>query len=344
LPVGLDEAIAKDNRPETRVRLLRMDIETTAPLFVTSEAPGVVEVTLPVAGASLPATPEMMVKMRAIASGSTHLQVRFGSATGPIIHQMQVVVSPLVDVRTVAHVPTINGAPFVDPATGAPFPAQSTRSDASIRATVDSCNLIFFPYGIRFVLDAAIDRAGVLNLARQGMVDDLTNEFNRTTALNRVANSANAYFVPQIANGTATNPINRTLGVATSARTEPASFGLLVSDRASGGHVIAHELGHLLNIVNDPTNEFLHIDTIVDPAIPGTGKRVRDDIISRRRLMFSSLRFSLDATRAYKDDVGYGARLAGHMLTIKQLNNDKTDDELREVRRTAAALSRPPAP
>ena len=210
LPIGLDEAVAADARPESRVRLIRMDMENTGQLFVTMERAGFFDITLPAANAALPSTKEMMIKMRALRAGSTHLQVRFGSIAGPIIHQISVLVNPLIAVRVVAHVPTINGAPFINPSpppAGAPFPtpqgtafpAQSARTDASIRALIDGANLIYFPYGIRLNLDAVVDRAGVIALTNQGMVDDLTNEFDRTTQVNRVRRAINAYFVPQIA-------------------------------------------------------------------------------------------------------------------------------------------------
>lgn len=355
LPIGLDEAVAAAARPESRVRLIRMDMENTGQLFVTSENAAIFEVTQPAANAVLPSTKEMMIKLRALTAGTTHLQVRFGSIGGPIIHQMQIVVNPIILVRVVAHVPTINGAAFIDPSTispanpgGTAFTAQGTRSDASIRAMVDGANLIYFPYGIRLNLDAVVNRAGVIALTNQGMVDDLT-EFNQLTALNRVANAVNAYFVPQIANptaaGNANTPINLVAGVATSARTSRRTYGLFVADWATNFQVVAHETGHLFNLVNDPTNQFTHINTRTDPASPGTGNPVRFDTISRRRLMWSFTNFFGGAPPvprghdlAIRDDVGYGNDTPGGMLTIKQLNNDTTDLEMAEVRRTGAAL------
>jgi hypothetical protein len=77
----------------------------------------------------------------------------------------------------------------------------------------------------------------------------LSNEFDLATSgpgSNRVNNVINAYFVPQIANvrvnpdGTPNNPIDQTHGVATSARTNPRTFGLFVSDPATNGMLIAH--------------------------------------------------------------------------------------------------------
>ncbi len=350
LPAGVDEAVPVATRPETRVRLIREDMETGGALFLTTSAPNIIQLTVPAPNAQLPAQREMMVKFRALASGTTNLEVRFGAAAGPIIHQMQVIVNPLVNVRTVAHVPTINGNAIPNPQSpGTVFPAQSTRTDASIRAIIDVANAIYFPYGIRFQLDAVVDRAGVLNFTNQGMVDDLTNEFNRATALNRVAHAVNAIFVPQIANaipaGNNSTPPFRVAGVANSARRNPRTYGLFVADWATSGQVIAHELGHLLNLVNDPSGQFIHINTVEDAASPGTGRVVREDVISRRRLMFAFTDFGLasgvipsNPLRVFRDDVGYGSDTPGGMLTIKQLDNDKTDLEMREVQRRGASL------
>lgn len=352
-PVGLDEAVAAAARPETRVRLIRMDMENTGHLFITSSNTGIFEITLPAASAVLPSTTEMMVKLRAIASGTANLEVRFGSIGGPIIHQMQVSVNPLIDVRVVAHVPTITGNAVNDRRNpGTQFPAQSTRSNASIQALVAGANLIYFPYGIRLNLDAAIDRTANIALTNQGMVDDLSNaEFNNTMQLNRVAGAINAHFVPQIANtlvntdGSPNNAVYATAGVATSAITDPTNYGLYVADWATSFQVITHECGHLFNIVNDPTNSFLHINTAPDPAIPGTGRDVRFDTISRRRLLWAYTNFfggvptaPRGHNLAIRDDVGYGNNQPGGMLTIKQLNNDRSDLEMGEVRRTAVRL------
>jgi hypothetical protein len=355
-PVGLDEAVAAAARPETRVRLIRMDMENAAQLFVTSSNLARFEITQPATNAVLPSTKEMMIKIRALTAGTANLEVRFGSIAGPIIHQMEVVLNPVIAVRVVAHVPTINGAAFINPApppAGAPFPtpqgtafpAQSARTDASIRALIDGANLIYFPYGIRLTLDAVVNRGNLVTLTRQGMVDDLTNEFT-TAQVGRLAHAINAYFIPQIANGAASNPINSTAGVATSARGNPTTFALFVADWATSFEVIAHEIGHVFDIVNDPTNEFVHINTMTDPAIPGTGRDVRYDTISRRRLLWAYTDFfpgnAAPAPRghnlAIRDDVGYGNNTPGGMFTIKGLSNDKTDHEMADVRRNGAAL------
>lgn len=360
-PVGLDEAVRRADRPETRVRLIRMDMENTGQLFVTSANTRIFQITLPAANAALPATGQMMIKLRACRSGRANLEVRFGAIDGPIIHQMQVIVNPLIDARVVAHLPiisgnaapvdSVSGAVVTDPATGAAFTPQSTRTDQSIRDLVAGANQIYFPYGIRLRIDS-IDRRSAITLTNQGMVDDFT-EFNQVTRLGRRRGRINAYFVPQIANpvgvGNGHTGINQVAGVANSAKNNQRTYGLFIADWANSFHTIAHESGHLFNVINDPTRLFdFHANTTPDPALGGTGRVIRFDTISRRRLMwaFTSIRLGnsqfarsgASHNPAFRDDVGYGNDVPGGMLTIKQHNNDRSDLELNEVRSVARRL------
>ena len=337
LPVGIDQAVAFEARPEIRLRLLRVDMENGGALFLSTDPPNVVDITTPAPNSALPSQAKMMIKLKARAAGTTNLRVHFGAADGPIIHRMQILVSPMIDVHVVAHVPTINGVAFIDPSNPPNvFPAVTTRSEANIRALFNTANAILFPYGIRFnPID--IDRpAAPLNFANQGILDASTNEFTTATALNRVANALNTHFVPRLSFGNP-NTANNFTGFGLSARRNRTSYGLFISDITSSGQTIAHESCHVFDLVNDPTNEFLHIDTRRVPNNP-SGVRIRDDLISRRRLMYSALGFAADPQRAYRDDVGYGAGIVGGMLSIKQLDNDKTDLETNEARRNAAAL------
>ncbi len=349
LPVGLDQAVDFDSRPQTRVRLVRQEIGDGAPLFLTTESSGVVSVVQP-ATAALPVGHFVMIKLKAQAAGSTHLEVRFGSDSGPVIHRLEVIVSPMIDLRLTAHVPTVNGAPIND-VQGNPLPAASPRNDQNIFDFINQTNRIYFPYGIRLVPDATIDRAGVLNLAHRGAVDDVT-EFNTTTALNRVAHSLNAYFVPAIVELTGAPPhINPggIGGVGLNLVTSPNNFGLLIADRVTdfihGGTTtnpvlaqsVAHEVGHVLNLIDDPSGQFVHVNRKVNA---GTGQEqdVRDDLVSRRRLLYAYTDIAADGSHPYRDDVGYGNLTPGGMLSVKQLNNDLTDMETASARSAAAKL------
>lgn len=337
LPVGLDTAVPQATRPETRVRLIREDMENTGTLYVTSSSAAHLDITSPAAGAALPGRKKMIIKFKVKKSGSCFLEVRFGTANGPIIHRLCVWINEVSDVDIVAHVPAINGTAQTD-AAGNPVPARSTRTDAEIQNLINEANEIYLPYGLRFMLDPAIDRAGpAMNLTNRGFVNDQTNEFDTTTAHNRVNRAINMYFVPQI--GTAAE-IGQVGGSACSAKGNPNTFGSLIADMTSGGQTIAHELGHVLNLVNDPkpSPKFIHVNTREDPAIPGTGRDVRDDIISRRRLMWAYTNLLADPNMPYRTNVGYGASQPGSMLAIKQLDHERTDLEMLEVQKAADNL------
>jgi len=340
LPVGLDESLAEGDIPETRVRLIRRDMENAGDLYVTTSDDSRFEVVSPAPGTKLPNNEKMIIKFKAKSTGNGFLEVRFGAADGPIIHRLRMVVSGLRDVRVVAHVPTINGA-IANDSHGAPVPAQSNRTDADIQDLIRETNSIYFPYGIKFILDAGINRGGALNFANRGMVNDMTNEFEQTTALSRVNGAVNMYFVPQIGGAAEVDQVG---GSASSAQTSRNTFGSLIADMTGGGQTIAHELGHVLNLVNDPRGVFIHVNTVDDPASPGTGRDVRDDMVSRRRLMWAYTNLLPDANMPYRDNIGYGAGQPGAMLAVKQLDQDRTDWEMQEVQRTAGRLAAPAGP
>lgn len=338
--MGLDESVDFANRSKTRVRLLREDIDVAAPLFLKTNPDGIVSLDSPAPGVRLPSAKAMLIKMRPKAAGETHLEVHFGSDTGPILHKMKIFVNRMIRIRFKLHVPTINGNVQND-SNGNVVPPVSTRSDASIRQFIQDMNKVYFPYGIQAVPDAAIDQTLVLNLTNQGMVDDSV-EWDNVLLRNRVAHAVNAHFVPQIAGPSNPNP-NLNIGpdivggVGVSLVAGPTDFGLLIADWVAFQSV-GHELGHVLNLVNDPSGQFVHVNTVTDPTSPGTGKTVRDDIVSRRRLMYAFTNIVPSQKNPHRNNVGYGAGDPGAMLSIKQLNNDKTDKEMAEVRRSAARL------
>jgi hypothetical protein len=257
-----------------------------------------------------------------------------------MIHQLQVQVNAMIDVPVAAHVPAINGTPFIDPANPpVVFPALSVRADADIQALFTTANSILFPYGIRFN-PINIDRAiAALNFANQGILNAASNEFNTATALNRLPHVLNTYFVPRLSFGNP-NTANGFTGFGLSARTSPTTYGLFISDITGSGQTIAHESCHVFNLIDDPTNQVLHVDTRPVANNP-SGAQFRDDLISRRRLMYSGLGFPIGPLRPhlpYIDDVGYGANIVGGMLTIKQLDNDPSDLEMQDAQRHARTL------
>ncbi len=113
----------------------------------------------------------------------------------------------------------------------------------------------------------------------------------------------------------------------------------------------------------EPLDLQLHVQVAHDPhpVVGGTGVAVRDDMISRRRLMyawteadagtlleFPPLPYTAAPTytwknvMAYRSNVGYGQDQVGVMLAVKQYDKDRTDREMQEVQKSAKwLLSRP---
>ena len=246
--------------------------------------------------------------------------------------------------RLAAHVPTVNGAAVNDPS-GAPgdiVPPRSFRNDDEILGLIEEVNKIYFPYGIRFVPDAAIDRAGVLDFTHQGFMHVLTGGVQSDDRSNRVNGAVNMYFVPQIQFDD-TTVLNHWGGAANSARGAPRTFGSIITDVTVTGQAVAHELGHVLNLVKNPG--YTHVNTVQDATMPGTGR----DVSGRHRLPSAAdvgiHRFRpIDRVWDTVHDVGYDIGNPGSMLTVKNLDGDPTDDEMAEVGRTAARLGAPPRP
>ncbi len=371
LPVGFDPDL--DNQTETRVRLLRINIADAADLYVTSSNAQMLEITTPrqeennegtvVVKNKLPATNNVMIKFRALRAGRCFLEVRFGAQDGPIIHRLQVVINRLRILQVKAHAPVINGPNTV----GAPAVAAQTqyKTKARIDARFLDVNKVYFPHGIKFEVMNVVD-TDAHNFHVQGCVD-IPREGPTLDAHNRQGNGAiNVIFVRQIVvlNPARTNfeiGTNQIGGAASSAQADP-NFSVYLADWAGEAQTIAHELGHVLNLVNDPSAvRFVHInarDRRVNPQVPGTGVRIRDDIVSRRRLMWAFTELGNDCYRefpalgaantqpaynpenimAYRRNVGYTNDKVGVMLAIKNFKEDRTDLEMQEVQKNADLL------
>lgn len=386
LPIGFDST--QVTQAETRVRLMRINIADDAGLFVTSSNPQMLEITEPRqatnAGGTttvenkLPATNNVMIKLRARRAGRCFVEVRYGAQDGPIIHRLRVVINRLRTLQVKAHAPVINGGP---PPVGAPVPAQTQfNTRARIVARFADVNKIYFPHGIKFEIMADVD-TDAHNFLIRGCLDFRGNEIGTLAANKRAGNGAiNVIFLQQIVEttiavgggvvfDTGTNQIG---GAASSARSNPNSFIVFLADWAGEAQTIAHELGHVLHLVNDQGEiQFVHVnawDRRQNPNIGGTGVDIRDDIVSRRRLMwaYTDLNATLGTLRqfatkqqvtaktlpadsyenimAYRTNVGYTNNKVGVMLAIKNFKNDTTDQEMQEVQKSADQLIAQAAP
>ncbi len=312
---------------EVTLKVLREDISADAPIHITSSEPGVVTVTSPVAGTPVGADGEFTIKAAdKPANAPAKIQARLGSATGPVLGELEPHVFALRWVRVLAHLVTIDGT-------------ATTRTADSLVAHFRQVNDIWRPCGVQFIYVKAATVTeritGTRYRRRDGTMAALpaplgpggsyaaagtvtTNlgashweEFSTLLQIYPAANAVNVYFVgaaPEWNGLTYDHDIPR-----------PNGYGIAIADAASATDT-AHELGHFLNLDR-------HSDE------NATGAIVRRDMWNIRRLMYSVWP---PATPAHRHDVGYGPNRYGAVISLKDLPREASDGECQRARSRAA--------
>lgn len=298
-----------------RVKLLREDIDATAPLFLTTTDAACATVAAPVGGGPLPADGIFQIHgVRDWASRPVSIQVRLGNVAGPIIGEIEPHIFQMRRLRVFAHLVTINGT-------------ATARTAASLVPSFQTINTIWRPLGIEFTYDPAQTRgevnngfqvAGQMTTSMGTGTAGHTNtaqdwrEFSTIINTRPVANHINLYFV-QAANEvfglTFDNQVAR-----------PNGYGIVCADNATDNS-IAHEIVHFLDNPNHAQ----------DRVAPGAAHQ---DMWARRRIMWSPSPFTATGI-AHRDNLGYGANIRGAFLTVKNLpaTTDHTDGETERARR-----------
>ena len=326
LPIAFD--VATGTSDTAHVKLMREGIETTSELFVQSADTSVVDVDSPAAGAALPRTRNMVIRLRSIAVGDTRIRIRFGTLTGLVIAELRVLVTDLIPVQVCLHRTTITGA-----GAGATGPALIPRAAGvsnftAADALLTAAGTIWRPHGVRFVVAARRDSTiadvnnGILSVNAAGQFP----QFPTLMGTNRFANAINIHFIRQIGTGS-------TLGLGLSLVGSPGGYGIALPDGADLND-LAHEIGHVLDLAPGPAG---HADDN-----DATTQNVRNDLYTIRRLMHSFNPFT--PPQPHLGDIGYGARggntLRGALISVKDLAGDPADGD-HPVARGAA---RPPLP
>jgi len=335
----------------TRIRITREMLDDNAPLYVTSEDNAKVSITTPAAGTTLANGHHAHIDFRAGATdGDCKIQVRAQAANGPIVGELTVHVSNAIEVDCAVHRTAIYNLPGARSAANT-----TTRTFAQLTAIMTEVNRQWRPAGISFNVDTQRNNTNLTNqVARNGVnpVDGvllcpvfgsgIANEnFNRIMNTNTVADRLNLYFVRSI-QAAHTGP-----GAAPNYIGFGSAFhrGMVVADNIGDvettAHTVSHELGHILNLAGrshaDPHDS--HSDD--DPQWRADVGRRRHDLWSRRRLMYFQVGLTATERSSYSfggTDVGHGAGRSGHMITIKSLTQDPTDNEYTDARAQAATL------
>jgi len=290
-----------------RLKVRREDIDGTAKLFVTSTDDSVLSIVAP--AGELGADGVFSVKaVTDVAKTPVKIQVHLGAADGPVLAEMEPHVFQLRQVRVVAHLVTINGV-------------ATARTADSLVPLFHNVNTVWRAAGVEFLYHKAETvNDNVAGFATAGTVT--TNlgasppvfaEFSQVLNLTPDPNGVNVYFVPAASESwwglTYDHDIAR-----------PTGYGVVIVD-AGNPHVVAHELGHFLD---------LDIHAGEDRA----GHHVRDDVANERRMMFDWV--PLDDTQpAYRHDVGYGNLIPGNLIDLKDFRVDASDGAVPRSRRRA---------
>jgi len=341
----------------TRVSVVREQLEDPAPLFVSSEIPARLTITNPAPDPGrLPNGHIVDIEFRASSTdGDVKVRIHAQQLNGPIVGELTVHISQVLTILCAVHRTAIYALPSTRAAANT-----TARSFTDIDNLMTGVSRQWRPAGIQFTIDIRKNDTNLTNqVARNGInptdgallcpvygSGEDNENFTRLMATNRQARRLNIHFVRQIRTASADgSPFY--IGFGSS-----AERGLVVSDTADDletqAHTLAHELGHILNLagLQHTVDNDAHSDD--DPQWNEIVTRRRHDLWTRRRLMYYMVglsaadrtgpggRYAFDG-----QDVGHGAGRSGHMITIKNLTNDHTDNEYTDARNRQATLFTP---
>jgi hypothetical protein len=332
-------------------------LSADAPLFISSADPGKLTIVSPSPNpGQLPSGETVHIDFRASnTDGDVKIRIHAQKLEGPIIAELTVHISQLLTITCAVHRTAIYRPPSTRTAVNT-----TARTFADIDNLMAEVNRQWRPCGIDFSIDTRKDNTNLTNqVARNGInptdgallcpvygSGEANENFTLLMETNKVNRRLNIHFVRQIRAASA-NGQPFYIGFGSS-----SEKGLVVSDTTSDletqAHTLAHELGHILNLsgVQHTVPEDAHSDD--DPQWTAKVANRRHDLYTRRRLMYYMVglnardrtgtggRYAFDGR-----DVGYGNGRSGHMITIKHLNQDKTDNEYTDARNQQATLFTP---
>ncbi len=317
-----------------RIRVLREDLDNTATLFVgvSTSSAAQIRIALPGGGGPLPADGIFSVEAVADTLTGQKVQVRLGSATGPIVAEADPHVFSPKTLNITPHICTIHQA-AAPPGTGTTPTVNGAAMD--LNALFDIVRAIWRPAGIRFNIGATRpetyrgftrdDFARTDAAAGPGSESRLVNQ-------NRAGGTCNIYFIRFMDNSLGvgvnrdsmaaehwTNPgiiigVEGSIDATGTIQTRSTAGAALVHEI---GNDLAHEIGHFLTLS--------HADGVNNPGL--------DDTYGRRQLMHPVNLLPSAATPGPRfDDIGYGVSAgSGHrgcLLTLKDDPNHSTDGEM----------------
>lgn len=231
-----------------KIRMVRELIDKSAPLHITSSDTDVVTVVSPAAGKPAAKSKNVKIELKGghfagATPKSAKIEVRFNSATGPILHELTVYVFNRLPVIITPHVVTING----------PTGTGGSAPSVNVGQVMDMVKAIWACCGVTYVVQPTRSWAISLPTANQmrGLDDAARADINGIIGTNWQANSVNVYFVKQISDACGYG-----FSKATHAGWGVNHPSVFLGERCGGtarstywwANDFAHELGHFFTL------------------------------------------------------------------------------------------------
>jgi hypothetical protein len=322
-----------------KIRAAREDIDDSAPIFISVTDADKIEIVAPQGGGPVPADGIFQIKGKTARGAPGKVQARLGSATGPVLAELEPHIFGRLRVPIQPHLVTINTAS-----------ATGTEPNIPIDTMIRRIRAIWWPCGIEIVHDTAA-RPTVHDTIQLSRVDlcnppgaDSWGEIKQVLGLQRTRLSLaagtndpalNWYIVQdfrQLTAGrtwwgwgvsrTTANGISSTdTGIITAAA--PLALpGIRGAEMMA--KMIAHEIGHFFTLHHAQDRNY------DNPAL---------DTYARRMLMYPNLDISPFASPPTTlenglriNNVGYGNREGGCLLTLKRHLHHASDGEAARAR------------
>ena len=292
------------------VKIIREDISSSMPLFVTSADPQICEICNPRNNKKVASNGQFKIKgVSSTKEGNPVIHVRTGTIDGPIIGELEVHVFRMKTIDVRVHLVKINS-------TSGGVGAAPTVTKADITKRLKGINAIWRPFGISFKMKGNFSKPTVQLAVRnkvdasQGWAHELS-EIKKILALGRAADREkliNWYIV--------TTWNDNTLGIGfsrDSAASSSVKPGIITSesspDHLENCHLFAHELGHFFRLWHPHNKQY---------SPPGSNPA--RDSVSCRQLMYPVNNATVNPKVA---NCGYGSNRPGSLLTIRRRYTNK---------------------
>ena len=344
-----DEAFPDEHGPitsstvgleEVTVKLHRTEISLKATLYAVSSNPAVLQILYP-SGGLLSYVRSDIIKFKPVKAGRTAIEIRYNWPDGPILGRLYVRIYDPLTINVMIHLVGIDHTDANGKDTNQTLPTQFLAADCPDRDSklqrakdvIWGANAIWNPHGIVIVSHDGSDSVWTEKELGPAPInlDNLDPKSIQTAgalSTGRSKTHLNCFCVPAKLGNALMFTVS---GIRAAA--EPQEYAVTVFGRQismSGMYIdslttytgndifildqtIAHELGHYMSLT---TRDGGHS---TDDDRKAFGVALRDDSVTRRRLLYPFVDLTEVSTTPWRNDVGYLNLRSGAFVTYRRL-------------------------